>query len=89
MLNTNLSPVSGFIFRGCHYTLSDLTGKTAVQPAPADGDADSPGNETCDPPRNSLPDQEVRSELEGVNRISQRTFAYYLRSAAPDARPPN
>jgi hypothetical protein len=89
MLNTNLSPVSGFIFRGCHYTLSDLTRKTAVQPGPVDGDASSPGNAACDPPRNSLPDQEVRSELTGVNWISQRTFAYYLRSAAPDARPPN
>ena len=83
MLNTNLSPVSGFIFRGCHYTLSELTGKTAVQPAPVDGDANSPGNEICDPPRNTLSDQEVRSELEGMNRISQRTFTYYLRSAGP------
>ena len=87
MLNTNLAPVSGFTYRGCHYTLSELSGRTTVSPAPADGDAASPGNLACDPPRNTLRDQEVRSQLEGVNRISQRTFAYYLRSAAkPEGR---
>jgi hypothetical protein len=82
MLNTNLSPVSGFIWRGCHYTLSELTGRTAVQPAPVNWEASSPDTATCDPSRDSLPEQEVRSKLEGVNRVSQRTFAYYLHSGS-------
>jgi len=82
MLNTNLSPVSGFIWRGCHYTLSELTGRTTVQPVPVNGKAFSPDTATCDPSRDSLPDQKVRSELEGVNRVSQRTFAYYLHSGS-------
>jgi hypothetical protein len=86
MLNTNLAPVSGFTFKGCHYTLSELTGETTVRRTPGLAEADSPGVAPCDPARNALTDDEIRSALSGMNRISQRTFAHYLRTAAPDAR---
>jgi phosphoglycerol transferase MdoB-like AlkP superfamily enzyme len=74
MMNTNLSPVSGFHWNGCHYTLNDLTGKVQVR---GGSSTDSMEASHCDQTSASLSDDTVRSMLQAANRQFQLTFAYF------------
>jgi hypothetical protein len=74
MMNTNLSPVSGFRWNGCHYTLNDLTGKVQVR---GGSSTDSMEASHCDQTSASLSDDTVRSMLQAANRQFQLTFAYF------------
>jgi len=77
MMNTNLSPVSGFRWNGCHYTLNDLTGKVEVKESPLDtGAASAAKTLGCDQAAGRLGDEVVRSMLEAANRQFQTAFAF-------------
>jgi hypothetical protein len=74
MMNTNLSPVSGFRWNDCHYTLNDLTGKVQVR---GGSSTDSMEASHCDQTSASLSNDAVRSMLQAANRQFQLTFAYF------------
>jgi arylsulfatase A-like enzyme len=78
MMNTNLSPVSGFRFNGCHYTLNDLTGKVQVR---AGSSTESLITSPCDRTSAILSDASVRSMLDAANRQFQLTLAYFQQRA--------
>jgi hypothetical protein len=77
MMNTNLSPVSGFRWNGCHYTLNDLTGKVELIASSSNESSNSTEISKCDGPPAALSDETVRSMLEAANRQFQITFAYF------------
>jgi Sulfatase len=77
MMNTNLSPVSGFRWNGCHYTLNDLTGKVELIASASNESSNSTEISKCDRPPAALSDKTVRSMLEAANRQFQTTFAYF------------
>ncbi|HET9885718.1 MAG TPA: sulfatase-like hydrolase/transferase, partial [Candidatus Binatia bacterium] len=60
MMNTNLSPVSGFRWNDCQYTLNDLTGKVQVRGVSA---IESRETSRCDRTSAILSDDAVRSML--------------------------
>ena len=74
MMNTNLSPVSGFRWNGCHYTLNDLTGKVQVRDVSS---IESRETSQCDGTSATLSDDAVRSMLEAANRQFQLTLANF------------
>jgi phosphoglycerol transferase MdoB-like AlkP superfamily enzyme len=74
MMNTNLSPVSGFRLNGCHYTLNDLTREVQVR---AGSSPESLVASQCDRTSANLSDDTVRSMLEAANRQFQMTLAYF------------
>jgi phosphoglycerol transferase MdoB-like AlkP superfamily enzyme len=74
MMNTNLSPVSGFRWNGCHYTLNELTGKVQVRTSST---SESPEASQCDRTSAILSDDAVRSMLRAANRQFQLTLAYF------------
>jgi hypothetical protein len=82
MMNTNLSPVSGFRWKGCHYTLNDLTGKTEVREATPSADF---RNSECGRGAAILSDDAVRSMLQGADRQFQLTLAYFKHRKASGA----
>jgi phosphoglycerol transferase MdoB-like AlkP superfamily enzyme len=74
MMNTNLSPVSGFRLNGCHSTLNDLTGEVQVR----DGSStEYLAASQCDRTSTILSPDTVRSMLEAANRQFQLTLAYF------------
>jgi hypothetical protein len=85
MLNTNLSPVSGFHWHGCHYTLNDFTGKTEVRGRSSDANSETTEASECDHPTAVLPDTAIRSILEAANRQFQITLAYFKQRQAAHA----
>ena len=74
MMNTNLSPVSGFRWNGCHYTLNHLTGKTQVREGSLDGNF---RRSECGRSASILSDNAVRSMLQAADRQFQLTLAYF------------
>jgi hypothetical protein len=76
MMNTNLSPVSGLRWNGCHYTLNDLTGKVELIASSTNGESNSTEISQCDPPA-ALSDETVRSMLEAANKQFRIAFAYF------------
>lgn len=48
IMNTNLSPVSGFRWNGCHYTLDDFTGKIQVRSGSSNVNSESIEACKCD-----------------------------------------
>jgi hypothetical protein len=86
MMNTNLSPVSGFHWRGCHYTLNDLTGKTQVRGSSPNVDSDSVETSKCDYSEAVLPDGSIRPILEAANRHFQITLAYFQHRQASTSK---
>jgi hypothetical protein len=78
MMNTNLSPVSGFRWQSCHYTLNDLTGKIEVKGSLSNADnSEAAGTPNCDQTTAVLSDKAVRSMLEEANKQFQIAFAYF------------
>jgi phosphoglycerol transferase MdoB-like AlkP superfamily enzyme len=77
MLNTNLSPVSGFHWNGCHYTLNDLTGKTQVRDSPSHGASQFGEASKCHHTSDVLSDEAIRSTLEAADRHFGLTLAYF------------
>jgi hypothetical protein len=77
MMNTNLSPISGFRWKGCHYTLNDLTGKVELITSLSNESSNSTEISKCDRPPTALSDKTVRSMLEAANRQFQIAFAYF------------
>jgi Sulfatase len=82
MMNTNLSPISGFRWKGCHYTLNDLTGRTEVREASRNADF---RNSECGRGAAILSDDAVRSMLQAADRQFQLTFAYFKHRRASGA----
>jgi hypothetical protein len=74
MMNTNLSPVSGFRWNGCHYTLNDLTGQVHIGPGSSKFD---PEPTSCDRMSAVLPDDAVKWKMEAANRQFQLALAYF------------
>ena len=74
MMNTNLSPISGFRWKGCHYTLNDLTGKVQVRDVSS---IESRETSQCEGTSATLSDDAVRSMLEAANRQFQLTLANF------------
>jgi phosphoglycerol transferase MdoB-like AlkP superfamily enzyme len=74
MMNTNLSPVSGFRWNDCHYTLNDLTGKVQVRRVSS---IESRETSRCDRTSAILSDDAVRTMLGAANRQFQLTFGYF------------
>ena len=74
MMNTNLSPVSGFRLNGCHYTLDDLTREVQVRAGRSTEPLEA---SQCDRTSANLSDDTVRSMLEAANRQFQMTLAYF------------
>jgi hypothetical protein len=77
MMNTNLSPVSGFRWNGCHYTLNDLTGTIQVTSTSDSVHSQAIEVSKCDQTSIVLSDEAVRSILETANRQFQTAFAYF------------
>jgi hypothetical protein len=77
MMNTNLSPVSGFRWNGCHYTLNDLTWKVHVRGGSANANSEPAEASTCDDGSAVLSDEDVKSMLAAANRQFQVAFAYF------------
>ena len=82
MMNTNLSPVSGFRWNGCHYTLDDLTGKVQVKSASNADNSDVRETLNCGQTTAILSDDAVRATLEAANRQFQIAFAYFQQRQA-------
>jgi lipoteichoic acid synthase len=82
MMNTNLSPVSGFRWNGCHYTLNDLTGKTEVREGSPNEDF---RHSECGRGAAILSDDTVRSMLQAADRQFQLTLAYLKHRRASGA----
>ena len=74
MMNTNISPVNGFRWNGCHYTLNDLTGQVHARPSPVSASSESAGATEC---ASALSDQDVRSTLQTADRVFEITAAYF------------
>jgi hypothetical protein len=85
MMNTNLSPVSGFRWNGCHYTLNDLTGKVSAR-----GSSNASSEQTepciCDDDSAVLSDEVVKSMLTAANTQFQVAFAYFQQRKATGAK---
>jgi hypothetical protein len=77
MMNTNLSPVSGFRWNGCHYTLNELTGTVQVRGTSSSMYPQAINVSNCDRTSAVLSNEAVRSILEAANRQFQTTFAYF------------
>lgn len=77
MMNTNLSPISGFRWKGCHYILNDLTGKVELIASLSNENSNSTEISKCDRPPAALSDKTVKSMLEAANRQFQIAFAYF------------
>jgi arylsulfatase A-like enzyme len=83
MMNTNLSPVSGFRWNGCHYTLNDLTGKIQVREASHKANFHQ---SECGRSAAVLPDHAVRSMLQAADRQFRLTLAYFKQRTASDVK---
>jgi len=77
MMNTNLSPVSGFRWNGCHYTLDDLTGKVQVKSASNADNSEAVETLNYGQTAAILSDEAVRSTLEAANKEFQIALAYF------------
>jgi hypothetical protein len=86
MMNTNLSPVSGFRWNGCHYTLNELTGTVQVRGTSSSMYPQAINVSNCDRTSAVLSNEAVRSILEAANRQFQTTFAYFQQRKASRAR---
>ena len=86
MLNTNLSPVSGFHWHGCHYTLNDFTGKTEVKGRSWDANSETTDASECDHPAAVLPDATIRLILEAAHSQFRLTLAYFSQRRAAHAQ---
>jgi phosphoglycerol transferase MdoB-like AlkP superfamily enzyme len=86
MMNTNLSPISGFRWNGCHYTLNDLTGKVQARGASPNVNSKSIENAQCNQSLGVLSDDAVRSKLEAASRQFEITFSYFKQRKASGAK---
>jgi phosphoglycerol transferase MdoB-like AlkP superfamily enzyme len=86
MMNTNLSPVSGFRWHGCHYTLNDLTRKVEVRDGSSTVDSEPAEASRCDLTA-ILSGEAVRSTLEAANRQFQMALAYFQRRKGSISKP--
>ncbi len=77
MMNTNLSPVSGFLWAGCHYTFHDLTGKIHRRARSSGVAPASPENSGCERGSAVLSDEAVKSMLEGATRQFQIALGHF------------
>ena len=82
MMNTNLSPLSGFRWNGCHYTLNELTGAIRITAASHGVPYQATKVSNCDQASTILPDNTVRSILKTANKQFQTTIAYFQRRKA-------
>jgi phosphoglycerol transferase MdoB-like AlkP superfamily enzyme len=74
MMNTNLSPVDGFHWRGCHYVVNNVTGQVDAKPR-LTRSASEPGTEPgC---RARVTDKTARSLIERADRFFLATAAYF------------
>lgn len=76
MMNTNLSPVSGFHWQGCHYTVNDLTRRVQMRASPVE-DAAPSEDSRCNHGSSKLSDDAVRSILQGASRQFQMALTYF------------
>jgi hypothetical protein len=86
MMNTNLSPVSGFRWHGCHYTLNDLTRKVDVRGGSSTVDSEPAEASRCDLTA-ILSGEAVRSTLEAANRQFQMALAYFQQRKGSISKP--
>jgi hypothetical protein len=77
MMNTNLSPVSGFRWNGCHYTLNDLTSTVHVRDGSSEMNSRSAEASRCDDDSTVLSNEIVKSMLAAANTQFQVAFAYF------------
>ena len=87
MMNTNLSPVSGLLWNGCHYAVNELTNKVQVKKGSSISESQPPENSQCDRTTSDLSDDAVRSMLQGANRQFQMALLYFQQRKAPVAKP--
>jgi phosphoglycerol transferase MdoB-like AlkP superfamily enzyme len=86
MMNTNLSPVSGFHWQGCHYTVNDLTRRVQIRTSAVE-DTELLEDPRCNPGSSKLSDDAVRSILQGASRQFQMALTYFQRRKDFAAKP--
>lgn len=86
MMNTNLSPVSGFRWNGCHYTLNDLTGRVQVFGPSPNGDTASTETAECQRSSEVLSETAVKSKLETASRLFDETFNHFQKRRTGGAK---
>jgi phosphoglycerol transferase MdoB-like AlkP superfamily enzyme len=82
MMNTNLSPVSGFQWNGCHYTLNDLTGKVQVRDGWSRPKSEPLQTSGCQESSAVLSDKTVKTMLESAKRQFQTTLTHFQQKAS-------
>jgi phosphoglycerol transferase MdoB-like AlkP superfamily enzyme len=82
MMNTGLSPVDGFHWNGCHYTVNNLTGQVETRRA-ASPEAAGPG---CEGIPGVLSPQATRSMLDAARESFDVTAAYFHQRKVSGAR---
>jgi hypothetical protein len=88
MMNTNLSPVSGFRWNGCHYALNDFTGRVQVIGSAENGDAASGEAAECERTSGVLSETAVKSKLETASRLFDETFKHFQKRRTGGAKAP-
>jgi phosphoglycerol transferase MdoB-like AlkP superfamily enzyme len=82
MMNTNLSPVSGFRWNGCHYTLNDLTGKVQVRDGSSSLESEPLQTSGCQESSAVLSDKTVKTMLESAKRQFQTALTHFQQKAS-------
>jgi phosphoglycerol transferase MdoB-like AlkP superfamily enzyme len=85
MMNTNLSPVSGFRWNGCHYTLNDLTGQVQVRGGSSSLESEPIQTSQCHEASAVLSDETVKAMLESAKRQFQITLTHFQQRKASGA----
>jgi Sulfatase len=83
MMNTGLSPVDGFHWNGCHYTVNDLTGQVETRRAASPDAAGAPG---CEGIPGVLSPQATRAVLDAARASFDTTAAYFHARKVSGAR---
>jgi len=80
MMNTNLSPISGFRLHDCHYTFNDLTGQVRAFASQWDMNSNSEQRSLCSADR--LSDETVRNMLKTAEHQFQTSLSYFQQRAS-------
>ncbi len=87
MMNGDVSPVQGFHWNGCDYTVNSLTGQVRVRPGAATVEREPLEPSDLEQRGARLSDEAVRSTLERADRLFETTAAYFhQRKAGPKSK---